>query len=397
MVVTVDLMCWKYCPYRKENNDQCYINRQSNHPPPVLAKSPPPSADALLALQATGERSMLWLHCTTTHLQPAEKLTFMADRKESTTTQTERRRTRLRKIIWFNPPYCKSVQTNIDGKWLSLVNKHIRKGGPLSKIFNHNTLKVSFSCMSNVATIITSYNLWTARFCTLSWSQDQLGLWTNHAGFATAGNCSLAPIAGTCLTSSVVYKAGLTEVDRKATKYYFGLTESTFKQHYANHQTNFRYEWYRNSGELSKHVWKLKDENKKFAVECSIQKKDPTFSPGSMPCQVPDRKTGHNNSRPGDAPQQTNRVDIDVQTAEKVLGVTVRSWLPWLVKRHSNKSNQIQLFLYPWHRSLHLFTYMRVSSFTQRDSASPCHLDVVYTMSLAILCTNTVRYATIST
>ena len=131
----------------------------------------------------------------------------------------------------------------------------------------------------------------------------------------------------------VVYKADLTEVDRKATKYYFGLTESTFKQHYANHQTNFRYEWYRNLGELSKHVLKLKDENKKFVVECSIQQKAPTFSPGSMRCQVPDRKTVHNDSRPDDAPQQTNRVDIDVQTAEKVLVVTVRSWLQWLVLR----------------------------------------------------------------
>ena len=106
------------------------------------------------------------LRCTTMHLKPAgsqknwhsRKIDVMADRKESTAALTGRCRTRSRKIIWFNPPFCKSVRTNIGRKFLGLVNKHFQKGGPLSNIFNRSMLKVSFSCMSYVAAIIKSHN-----------------------------------------------------------------------------------------------------------------------------------------------------------------------------------------------------------------------------------------------
>ena len=50
------------------------------------------------------------------------------------------RRNRQRNIIWFNPPFSKSVNTNID-------TLKIR-----------NTLKISYSCMNNVKSIITKHN-----------------------------------------------------------------------------------------------------------------------------------------------------------------------------------------------------------------------------------------------
>ena len=38
------------------------------------------------------------------------------------------------------------------------MKKHFPNGNPLHKIFNKNTLKVSYSCMGNMASIITSDN-----------------------------------------------------------------------------------------------------------------------------------------------------------------------------------------------------------------------------------------------
>ena len=64
---------------------------------------------------------------------------------------------RRRKIIWFNPPYSMSVATNIGKCFLKLVNsvfyKHV-----LNKIFNANILKVSYSCMPNISSIIKGHN-----------------------------------------------------------------------------------------------------------------------------------------------------------------------------------------------------------------------------------------------
>ena len=65
---------------------------------------------------------------------------------------------RPRNILWFNPPYSKSAATNVGKCFLSLINKHFPKSNPLHKIFNCNTLKLSYSCMGNIITKLNSTN-----------------------------------------------------------------------------------------------------------------------------------------------------------------------------------------------------------------------------------------------
>ena len=65
---------------------------------------------------------------------------------------------RKRNIIWFNPPYSKNVKTNVAQKFLRLIDKHFPKTSKLHKIFNRNTVKVSYSCMPNVKSTISSHN-----------------------------------------------------------------------------------------------------------------------------------------------------------------------------------------------------------------------------------------------
>ena len=74
------------------------------------------------------------------------------------TTQTHRRN-RKRNIIWFNPPYTKSVETNIGRTFLNLVKKkHFPQSHKYYKLFNKNNIKVSYSCMDNMASKIKSHN-----------------------------------------------------------------------------------------------------------------------------------------------------------------------------------------------------------------------------------------------
>ena len=65
---------------------------------------------------------------------------------------------RKRNIIWFNPPYSKNVKTNIGKIFIKLINKHFLRSSDLHKIFDRNTLKLSYSCMENMAQIIRKHN-----------------------------------------------------------------------------------------------------------------------------------------------------------------------------------------------------------------------------------------------
>jgi len=64
------------------------------------------------------------------------------------------RRNRSRKIIWYNPPYNKNVKSRIGREFLRLIDECFPAGHKLRKIFNRNTLKLSYSCMPNVQQII---------------------------------------------------------------------------------------------------------------------------------------------------------------------------------------------------------------------------------------------------
>jgi len=50
------------------------------------------------------------------------------------------------------------METNVGKCFLSLIAQHFTKSNPLHKIFNRNTLKLSYSCMNNVKSIISSHN-----------------------------------------------------------------------------------------------------------------------------------------------------------------------------------------------------------------------------------------------
>ena len=71
---------------------------------------------------------------------------------------SERKNTRKRKIIWFNPPYSMNVETNIGKTFLKLVKKHFLRNNSFHKIFNKNTIKISYSFMRNIISIIASHN-----------------------------------------------------------------------------------------------------------------------------------------------------------------------------------------------------------------------------------------------
>jgi hypothetical protein len=68
------------------------------------------------------------------------------------------------------------------------------------------------------------------------------------------------------MTNNIIYKATVTTSNTNDTKHYIGMTATTFKERYANHTSSFRHKKDSNKTELSKHIWKLKENNQDYRM-----------------------------------------------------------------------------------------------------------------------------------
>ena len=87
-----------------------------------------------------------------------------------------------------------------------------------------------------------------------------------------------------CLTSSIIYNAQVTT--NSATKNYIGLTEGTFKQRFSQHKATFKHRKYTNSTELSKYIWKLRDNNQDFNIKWTIISRARPYNNISKRCDL---------------------------------------------------------------------------------------------------------------
>ena len=102
-------------------------------------------------------------------------------------------------------------------------------GNKLHKIFNRNTVKVSYSCMSNVKSIITSHN-------TRIKSQPQ----DISAEICNCRNKHACPLQNKCMSKDdIVYKATISAGNTQDTKHYIGMTSNTLTERYRNHIKSF--------------------------------------------------------------------------------------------------------------------------------------------------------------
>ena len=101
----------------------------------------------------------------------------------------------------FHPTLQQNIVTNIGRKFCRLVIKHFPIGSRLYKIFNPNTLKISYSCMPNIAAIIKQHNATIVRKGQPATKDDTISRKTCNC--CVKDQC---PLDGACLTWSIVYK-----------------------------------------------------------------------------------------------------------------------------------------------------------------------------------------------
>ena len=63
---------------------------------------------------------------------------------------TKKKKKRHRNVTLFNPPFCKSVKTNIGREFLKIVSESFPKSHKLSKICNRSSIKINYCVLPNI-------------------------------------------------------------------------------------------------------------------------------------------------------------------------------------------------------------------------------------------------------
>lgn len=268
--VTLDLETGKYYPFRKPNDTIRYINTNSNHPPSIT-KQLPSMINTRISELSCDEHE--FNKVKNTYEKSLSDSGFNFKMKYEQYANPQRDRKRLRNVIWFNPPFNSSVETNIGKIFLNLIKKHFPKSNRLHKVFNRNTLKISYSCTPNMSNIVKQHN-------------NKI-LNDNEMRTVRPCNCrdkSNCPLNGECLVTNIIYEAEVTTSEKRMV--YYGTSESEFKYRYNNHTKSFRHVKYKNDSELSKVVWELKESNTDFTMKWSIARRAVPYRCGSHHCDL---------------------------------------------------------------------------------------------------------------
>jgi hypothetical protein len=295
--VFLNLSNGDFGPYMKEGNTPLYVNQASNHPPCVLNSIP---LGINTRLSRISSSKVQFDRAKQPYQEALTKSGYKHVLEYQEPIVMSSKRKRRRNTIYFNPPYSCNVATNIGRKFINLVEKCFPPGSSLRSTFNRNNMKVSYSCMPNVANVITSHN---ARIMRKHDKTPHLVVTAAPPVAASAlppvvaaspavprpGRCNCrvkekCPVPGICQTKSVIYQARVVEKLSGQTECYVGLTEGEFKTRYNGHTSSFRLPAKRGSTTLSEHIWRLQDAKLEFDIHWKFLKQVSSYSPNSGKC-----------------------------------------------------------------------------------------------------------------
>ena len=155
--VTLNLKNGTLRPYHIPGDQMQYIHTESNHPQNFI-KHIPASIDSRLSNLSSTETVFKE---STSHYENNlrqsgynKKLTY-----KPTDTNHQTHSKHKRKTKWFNPPFSKNVSAKVGKSFLSLLDLHFPRNCIYSSIFNRNKIKVSYSYMQNIKSVINNHNM----------------------------------------------------------------------------------------------------------------------------------------------------------------------------------------------------------------------------------------------
>ena len=278
--VTLDLSNNSYKPFIKPNQNPSYINVNSNHPKNII-KQIPKAVNLRIGKLSANEK--IFKESSKRYIEALKNSGFKEDfryLKQNITTEFTKennnyvQKNRKRKIIWFNPPFCKLANIDVGKYFLRLIDKHFKQDNILHKIFNMKTLKISYSCTNNISQIINSHNNELINKFHNQVNNNNINSKKIECNCKSQSDC---PMNGLCSLDNVVYQAIIyPKEDISDKKYYIGVSSTNFKIRYGNHKYSFSHEHQKNQTALSKHYWGLKNKGLTPDIQWSILKRSST-------------------------------------------------------------------------------------------------------------------------
>ena len=272
--ITLNLDDGSYRPYRKPNKETNYIRIISDHPPSIIKGISWSIQKRLSILSSPKNVFQEWaIYCEKCLDNSGYKIKLQYQQPKENNQSKKKRK---RNIIWFNPPYSKSSKTNIGRIFIKLISKYFPPNHKFAKIFNKNTIKLSYSCMPNIRSKINGHN--------------KKILQPKPAEPQKLCNCLVkedCPLNGLCLRSSILYQATIKCSDSKyKQKRYKGICETTFKKRYANHKKSFNLINSKNDTTLSKEYWTLKQKQQTPRLAWEIKGQYKAYKPTLKKCKT---------------------------------------------------------------------------------------------------------------
>ena len=167
------------------------------------------------------------------------------------------------------------MKTKLGRIYRDLIQKHFTPNHVLYKIFNKNTLKLSYSCLPNMKAVLDAHNRAILR---VSVTTDD-----KNCNCRRAVEC---PLEGKCLTKNVIYQADISSVgeNKAPTKSYIGSTARTFKERFNDHKSSFRNG--KGGSKLAKYITNLKEKNQKFNIKWKIINQSKQTAPNLKICTL---------------------------------------------------------------------------------------------------------------
>ena len=278
-------------PYRKSNDHPTYLNVDSDHPKHIIKHIPKMIGQRLSSLSSTeeifdahkGPYEEALAKSGYKKVDPKKKLgkSEYAYELKYQKPEKSRRKRKSRNIIYFNPPFSKSVKTNVVKLFLNLIDKHFPKGSKLHKCFNRNTVKATYCTLPNMMDKIGSHN---AKILSKDKEEKVVEIDKKTGKPKTCcrnqANCPLKP--DRCNQTNVVYQIDV-HADNKVMKYYGSTVD--FKNRYSKHKSSFNK---RPQGHttVSSYIWNLRDKNIDYEIKWSIKARGHVFSSGGRACDL---------------------------------------------------------------------------------------------------------------
>jgi hypothetical protein len=273
--VSFNLADGSFRPYTKPNCSIKYVSKHSNHPPLVINNIPMGINRRLSNISSSKDSFEEEKQVYQAALVEAG-FNHSLEFQQMDSPEDNKRRRRKQKVTWFNPPFSCNIKTNIGKKFFAILQKHFPEEHELSKLFNKRTVKLSYSCMPAMKSIISSHNKKV-----LSSSKVE-----PEPGCNCQKGVNSCPLGGKCQTKSLVYKAEVTTTDDGVEKEYLGQTNITFKLRYNNHKSECKLPHKEKATCLSKYIWQLKRKETSYTINWSVAWIASPYSRETGRCQL---------------------------------------------------------------------------------------------------------------